>query len=92
MRKIRCYNELSIYAQRMLDLMHDPGWYGLEYDIWENDNGCVIYDGEHYTSYYSIDEVDKVLSKMLINFVLDEISIVDDPEDISNIAKLLVIE
>ena len=92
MRKIRCYDQLSVYAQRMLDIMHDPGWYGLEYDIWENDSGCVIYDGECYTMYYSINEADKALSKMLIDFVTDEIKALDDIEDISNVAKLLVLE
>ena len=92
MRKIKVYDQLSIYAQRMLNLMHDPAWCGLEDDIYENEDGWVLYTEEDkYTPYSSIKELDYKLSRMLIDFVAEQIRLLDDPEEISDIAKDLVI-
>lgn len=99
MRKIKVYDQLSIYAQRMLDLMHDPAWCGLEDDIYENEDGWVLYNGElarynsgeEFTRYNNIEELDYKLSRMLIDFVAEQIRLLDDPEEISDIAKDLVI-
>lgn len=90
MRKIKVYDQLDPYAQRMLDLMHDPAWCGLEDDIYENEDGWVLYDGE-FTQYNSIEELDYKLSRMLVDFVAEQIKLIDDPNEISDIAEYLVI-
>lgn len=90
MRKIKVYDQLSLYAQRMLDLMHDPAWCGLDDDIYENEDGWVLYNGE-FTRYSDIDELDYKLSRMLVDFVAEQIGLIDDPEEISDLAKDLVI-
>ena len=90
MRKIKVYDQLSIYAQRMLNLMHNPAWCGLDDDIYENENGWVLYTGK-FTRYSNIEELDYKLSRMLVDFVAEQIRLIDDPEEISDIAKYLVI-
>lgn len=90
MRKIKVYDQLSLYAQRMLNLMHNPAWCGLGYDIYENEDGWVLYDGR-FTQYSNIEELDYKLSRMLVEFVAEQIRLIDDPEEISDTAKYLVI-
>ena len=93
MRKIKVYDQLSLYAQRMLDLMHNPAWCGLEDDIYENEDGWVLFspDTGEFTRYISIEELDYKLSRMLVDFVAEQIRLIDDPEEISDTAKYLVI-
>lgn len=91
MRKIKVYDELSIYAKRLLDYVHDPAWCGFDYDVWENDNGVVIRDDGTYTEYNNIDDLDYALSKAFVDFVINEIKATDVPYEISDAAKHLVI-
>ena len=91
MRKIKAYDQLSVYAQRMLNIMGDPAWAGLECDIWENEDCYVIYN-EKYFRYFNIEKLDKALSSMFIKFVTEEIEALDSVDDISDVAKFLILE
>ena len=104
MRRIKVYDQLSVYAQRMLSLMNDPGYAGLEADIYENEKGWVIKNGfilntEDFIEVNDLKRLDQLLSSMLIQFVLNEIQLAAEdaqPEcraiAISEIAEYLVIE
>ena len=97
MRKIKVYDELSVYAQRMLELMANPGYAGLDDDIYENEDGWVLtYSDDagnpQYLKLINIKTLDRALSKRLIEVIAREITCYDRPEDISAIAELLIIE
>ena len=91
MRKIKVYDQLSIYAQRMLNLMHDPAWCGLGSNIWENEDGWVLLHNDEFRLYRNKEQLDYKLSRMLVDFVAEQVRLLDDPEEISDIAKDLVI-
>lgn len=104
MRKIKVYDQLSIYAQRMLDIMNDPAFDGLEDDIYESESKDswiikhVFMDGtSELTEVDSIDELNRRLANMLVNLVVEEIhcagyDAVTDQPGISMMAQYLVIE
>lgn len=91
MRKIKVYDQLSVYAQRMLNLMHDPAWFGLGSDIWENEDGWALLHNDEFLLYRDKEQLDYKLSRMLVDFVAKQIKIVDSVDEISDIAEYLVI-
>lgn len=104
MRRIKVYDQLSVYAQRMLSLMNDPAFQGLEDDIYETEtqDSWIIKHvrGNGTTDFieiYSIEELDRRLAYMLVNMVIEEIQCHDydavtSQEEISLMAEYLIIE
>lgn len=103
MRKIKVYDQLSTYAKRMLDIMNDPAFDGLEDDVYETDKDSwvikhVFMDGtSELTEVNSVEELNRRLAHMLVNLVIEEIhcagyDAVTDQPGISMMAQYLVIE
>lgn len=74
--KINIYNELNVYAKRMIDLMDDPGFQGCDFDVWENNRCWVVYDGERYIEYYDKAKLEAKLELLLLRTISDEIKVI----------------